>query len=448
MQTYTANYAETPEPHNPLANAHAKALTNPDAERGFLASCVLGLPKPLLTGMEKLNEEHFSTVPHKLIWRTLSTMSADEVDEIAVLLEMSKEAKENCGGDDGILLILGAVETTTHWESFLESIESSYKLRMLHQMALEVCDRTQGHGADWKDIAEGAEGMLMRMARENTSSSFLSAPQVAKLASESIEKQRLGGQTGISIGLPALDSITGGFKPGELVLVAARPSLGKTALALNFLRSVSIDRAGKALLFSMEMNGTLIGERLLPMTARVPKSLYVDGSCDSAQEARWTEAQTKIAGSQFWVDDSSSSTVAKIRARTRNVKSSHGLDILLIDYAQLIGADQNTPSREQEISKISRDLKCLAGDLDIPICLLAQINRQAEIQSRAPRLSDLRESGALEQDADMVLFLHMADPEEPATLDCIVAKNRCGRVGTAKVHFTKSTQRFSEKEQA
>lgn len=419
------------------------SLANTDAERGFLASCVKGQPEPLLAGVERLTEAHFTTLCSKLIWRTLTKITAEELDEFTVMIAMGKEAVDNCGQDE-VMNILNSCETSINWELYIDQLESALKLRTLNQMALETAEGVKAFQADPDAIVESCESKLMSLQRGDELT-FMDAAEVAALGATSL-KERSEGKGGITIGIPSVDNITGGFRGGELVVLSARPSVGKTAFALGMLRSLSVDRAHNTLFFSLEMGGASLGERLLSSAAKVPMQMVIDKNLDTDKQERYDDAIHRVGASSFWVEERSDTSVAQIRARARRMKMAHGLDMVIVDYCQLVKpAEKNNP-REQQIAQISRDLKALAKDLDVPVVLLAQLNRESERMARPPRLSDLRESGALEQDADQVLFLHRPDPECRATINVVVGKNRCGRCGDTDLWFTASTQRFSEKE--
>ena len=407
-----------------------------DAEKGFLSCCVKGETEPLMVGLEKLKDAHFSNPTCRALWQLMGKMDTENLDDLAVALEYATTTEER----NEAIAILSCTDTSVQWKRYLEALERAHARTILKNMAHETLDGLFEDDTDM--LAAQAEARLSSL-QGNEESTLFSGEAVAMRGRQSLA-DRANGEGGVTIGVPPVDSITRGFRKGELVVLSARPSVGKTAFALNMLRSLSVDRAQNVLFFSLEMGVASLGERLVSMTSKVPVQLILDQCMTSDQLSRYDQGVTRVASSQFWVDERSDSSVAQIRARSRRLKAAYGLDMVIIDYLQLVKpADKNQP-REQQIATMSREFKGLAKDLDIPVVLLAQLNRESEKSARAPRLSDLRESGAIEQDADIVLFLHRPDPEQRANLQCIVAKNRCGATGDTGLHFTAATQRFSE----
>src|SRR5438445_793908 len=258
--------------------------------------------------------------------------------------------------------------------------------------------------------------------------------------------------TGVATGFEKLDLETSGFQPSDFIIIAGRPSMGKTAFALNVAQHVGIALHGKVLVLSLEMSSQQIVQRMLCSEAKVDSQAVRTGYLTSADWHRLTAAAGRLSEASIFIDDSPGLTVLEARAKARRMKAEHGLDLLVIDYLQLMRGRAAMESRQQEISEISRSLKALAKELGVPVVALSQLSRAVESRATRdfrPQLSDLRESGALEQDADLILFLYRQSlykedlpPDEVNVADVIIGKQRNGPVGTAKVVFLPQYARF------
>ncbi len=261
-----------------------------------------------------------------------------------------------------------------------------------------------------------------------------------------------GGLTGLPTGFHDLDEITGGLQRGELVIIAARPSMGKTALALNVARNASVEHGKKVAVFSLEMTTRSLVLRLLAAEARIDSSTFRRGYVAVADHTKLVEAAGRLAHADLWIDDSGTLTVLEIKAKARRMKAERGLDLLIVDYLQLARSDGTAERREQEISEISRGLKALAKELDIPVIALSQLNRGPELrggEQKRPMLADLRESGAIEQDADVIAFIYRdevynRDTNDQGIAELIVAKQRNGPTGTIRLQFEGRFARFGD----
>ena len=262
---------------------------------------------------------------------------------------------------------------------------------------------------------------------------------------------RSGELTGLPTGFTKLDSLTGGFQPGDLIIVAARPSIGKTALALNFARNAAVDAGKKVAVFSLEMTTRSLVMRLLSSEAKVDFSSFRSGLISTEAHSRLMESAGRLAEAGIWIDDTGAATILEIRAKSRRLAAQHGLDLVVVDYLQLAHGDRNSASREQEISEISRGLKGLAKELNIPVIALSQLNRGPETrkEDKRPMLADLRESGAIEQDADIIGFIYRdvvynKETEHENMAEFIIAKQRNGPTDTVKLEFEGRFAQFSD----
>ena len=262
---------------------------------------------------------------------------------------------------------------------------------------------------------------------------------------------RSGELTGLPTGFTKLDSLTGGFQPGDLIIVAARPSMGKTALALNFARNAAVDGGKKVAIFSLEMTTRSLVMRLLSSEAKVDFSSFRSGLISTEAHSRLMESAGRLAEAGIWIDDTGAATILEIRAKSRRLAAQHGLDMVVVDYLQLAHGDRNASSREQEISEISRGLKGLAKELNIPVIALSQLNRGPETrkEDKRPMLADLRESGAIEQDADIIGFIYRdvvynKETEHENMAEFIIAKQRNGPTDTVQLEFEGRFAQFSD----
>tara|TARA_R100000808_G_C2148833_1_gene157057 strand:+ start:421 stop:1695 length:1275 start_codon:yes stop_codon:yes gene_type:complete len=415
-------------------------IADTDAEAGFLASCTKGEPTPLIEGLEKVRTTYFTTTRHRLIWETLQRINVDEADELTVLLAMPSADLVDAGGREAVMEVLNSTETSVHWARYLASMEKQAKLRQLRQASLETLEAI-AEDPDPDDLTEKLDATLLELRHEDTET-FLTGKEVLEAGLADIEARAAGRSPGIKCGIPAFDQITQGLRPNELAVLAARPSVGKTAFALTYALEASIRQQQPTIFFSLEMNAASLGTRLLAAQASVDIANMLCRTESPVQLSAIARAKEEIAKAPLWVEDRAFITVAQMRARCRVLRQQYGLGLVIIDYCQLVQpADRKVP-REQQIAQISRDLKALAKDLAVPVILLAQLNREAD--NTEPKLSMLRESGALEQDADQVYFLHRPEPDDRRRIDAIVAKNRNGRCGTVQTEFVGEIQRFTE----
>jgi replicative DNA helicase len=288
------------------------------------------------------------------------------------------------------------------------------------------------------------------MEKANTSLSSISVEMHDAVNHIDMLMNRSGELTGLSTGYQGLDEITGGLQPGELFILAARPSMGKTALALNVARNVAVDSEKKVAVFSLEMTARALVLRLLSSEAKVDFSSFRSGLIATEAHGKLMHAASRLAEASIWIDDSGAPTVLEMRAKARRLHAQGGLDLVIVDYLQLAHGSGRTDGREQEISEISRGLKGLAKELDIPVIALSQLNRGPEsrkAEEKRPMLADLRESGAIEQDADLILFIYRdvvynPDTERKDVAEVIIGKNRHGPTGTIETRFDGRYTRF------
>ena len=415
-------------------------IADHDSEAGFLASCTKGEATPLVEAYDRVRDDFFTTTRHQLIWETLKQIDVDECDELRVLQQMGQAKMDEAGGRDAVWSVLHSVDTSIHFKGYLESIEKHAKLRQLRQASLETIEAINDD-QDPDLLTEKLDAALLKL-RTDDQDNCLTAKEVLEAGLADIEARAAGKSQGVLSGIHEFDTITKGLKANELAVLAARPSVGKTAFALTYALNASIRQNQTTVFFSLEMNASSLGTRLIASEGRMDIEYLLSGLATPVQLSTLSRAKEDIAKASLYVVDRAFISVAQMRARCRLIKQQQGLGLVIIDYCQLVQpADRKLP-REQQIAQISRDLKALAKDLEVPVVLLAQLNREAD--SMEPKLSMLRESGALEQDADQVYFLHRPEKENRSRIDIIVAKNRNGRCGHVETEFCGATQTFTE----
>ena len=405
---------------------------NTRAEKGFLLSCMQGTPDPLIAGLALLKADHFTDPLHRAIWEKLVTLDIGEVVEsgpLAVAYSLPSDLAEPAFR----LLCQYWDQGSLYWyKTFIETIDKCLRYRLAKDALAKGLDTLDSDDPDPQRVAEDTQARMGEVlsASENALHSPVSAFEEAKVYDDTT----LTGK--VLSGVNALAEVTGPFRPGELIVLGARPAVGKSALALNYLVQNSIRGNLATLLFTIEMTAAEVGTRLMPLATGIPYNRFRQGFNQFDP--------TPFAKCRFHIDDRSVISVSQMAAQAEAVKQRTGLDFVIVDYCQLVKpAETRNATREQQIAQISRDLKILAKHLGVPILMLAQLGRAVERDNREPRLADLRESGAIEQDANKVMFLHRPDFSVPADNVIIVAKNRAGRPGRCSVQFNGETMRFS-----
>ena len=316
--------------------------------------------------------------------------------------------------------------------------------RGLISVASEIVNLGYDEAQSSNKLLDEAESKIFALSQEQSKSSLSPLNVEVHSAIDHIEMlmARGGDLTGLPTGYSALDSMTGGLQPGDLFIIAARPSMGKTALALNLARNVAATGGKSVAVFSLEMTTQSLVMRLLASEAKVDASAFRNGFITVESRDALADAAARLAEADIWIDDTPAATVLEMRAKCRRMHAQRGLDLVIVDYLQLAHGDSNTQSREQEISEISRGLKGLAKELNIPVIALSQLNRGPETRKddKRPILADLRESGAIEQDADIIGFIYRdvvynPDTEHPELAELLIRKQRNGPTGTVKLEF-------------
>jgi replicative DNA helicase len=414
--------------------------------------------------IELLSPEVFYKRSHQLIYESIERLfrESEPIDLLTVSADLKKNKNfEPAGGDFYLISLSQKVSSSAHIEFHSRIILQKYIQRKLITISNEIIQKSYNESTDVMDLLDEAESKLYDVAQGNIKTSTESAQNLvirAKARIEEIAKQE--GLSGVSTGFEKLDKLTSGWQPSDLVIIAARPGMGKTALALSMARNISVQQQIPVAFFSLEMSSVQLITRLISSETGLSSDKLRTGKL---ADHEWQQLNIKVSdleSSPLFIDDSPSLTIFELRAKARRLASSHGIKLIIIDYLQLmnIGSSNKAGNREQEISTISRNLKALAKELDIPVIALSQLSRAVETRggTKRPILSDLRESGAIEQDADIVSFLYrpeyygitewdddMKTPSEGQG-EFIVAKHRNGALDSIKLKFIPNLGKFED----
>jgi replicative DNA helicase len=429
---------------------------NIEAEIAVLGSILLDKSLIDVAG-EKLKPEHFYRKEHQLIFKSiLELYNEDKPVDLISLTDCLKKKGElkKIGGSSFLSSLVSAIPTPANIEHYASIVREKATLRELIDVSNDITNRCYVGKEDGSKILDKAEQQIFNIAQQKIASDFVS---IKELISDSIElAEKLSKKkeyiTGLPTGFKDLDTRTSGLHPSELVIVAGRPSMGKTSLALNIARNVAVIEKKSVAIFSLEMSKEQVVQRLLCVEARVDSHKLRTGFLAEEDWPKLTMGAGALFEAPLFIDDSSTLNALELRAKARRLKSKEDIALIVLDYIQLMSAEISAQNRQQEIAEISRALKGLARELKIPIIAVSQLSRRVETrgESHRPILSDLRESGALEQDADVVMLLlreeyYNPDNEEvKGKAELNIAKQRNGPVGSIDLVFLKEYTRFED----
>ncbi len=425
-----------------------------EAEQAVLGS-MLSSPKAVDKAFQKkLKSEHFYKNSHSLIYSAMEELNKENepIDTVSVvdLLTKRKHLKKS-GGGYYISGLIEIVPTTAHVERYIKIVLEKSVLRNLIFLANDISKEAYSDNQDVEDILESVQKSIFSMTQETLQKDFEKLDPVLIKTFDKIDK--IAAHKGAVIGVPSgfyeLDQCTTGFQNGDLIIIAGRPGMGKTSFALNVMRNAAIDNKNKIGFFSLEMASEQLAMRLLCSEARVDSNLVRRGDLPKSKYKNLSLAVGPLSDSDIYLDDTPALSILELRAKARRLKNEFDIDMIIVDYLQLMQGPKGVESRQQEIATISRSMKALAKELNIPIVALSQLSRAVEQRSGShrPQLSDLRESGAIEQDADLVIFLfrkwiYTRDDEDEGKADIIVAKQRNGPTKTVEAAFINRYTRF------
>ena len=433
---------------------------NPEAERSVLGSILIDNGAYYRVA-SSIRAEDFYRDAHRIVYSIISDLANSDrpIDIITLKDELNKRAMlDQVGGGAYVSSLVDGIPDIGNVEHYARIIKEKSTLRRLIVMGNEVIKAAVDVPGEANEVLGKAETTIFKIAEDSLERGFISIHDITRANMTSIDALQHSGQlvTGIPTGYDRFNELTSGFQNQDLVILAARPSMGKTSLMLNIAESMSIpDKAGtkerlyKVGIFSLEMSKEQIGLRLISSGAGVSSQLIRAGILSEKNWRDLAEASARIARAPIWVDDSALIDIMEMRAKARRLKMEHGLDVIMVDYLQLVQGRGKFESRNQEISQISRGLKAIAKELNVPLISLSQLSRRPEQRTgdHRPQLSDLRESGSIEQDADLVFFiyrdeLYNKETEEKGIAEIIIAKQRNGPIGDFKLVFRTDITKF------
>ncbi len=425
-----------------------------DAEQSVLGGMLLS-KDAIADVVEILKGADFYRPAHETIYTAILDLYArgEPADPITLAAELTKRGEiARVGGAAYLHTLVNAVPTAANAQYYAEIVHERAVLRRLVEAGTRITQMGYAADGDVDEIVNRAQAEIYAVTEQRTSEDYLPLSDIMEGALDEIEAigSRSGQMTGVPTGFTDLDALTNGLHPGQMIVVAARPAMGKSTLALDFARSCSIGHGLPSVFFSLEMGRNEIAMRLLSAEARVALHHMRSGNMTDDDWTRLARRMPEVSAGPLFIDDSPNLTMMEIRAKCRRLKQRHDLRLVVIDYLQLMqsGGSRRPESRQQEVSEMSRNLKLLAKELEVPVIALSQLNRGPEQRTdKKPMVSDLRESGSIEQDADVVILLHREDAYEKESprageADLIVAKHRNGPTATITVAFQGHYSRF------
>ncbi len=448
---YTANE------QNNINNQMKIPPNDQNAELVFLG-CMLFDNDGLNDGLRLLKDDDFYRPNNKVVFQAMQQLHNENnpVDIITLSNALKKRNEfEVIGGMPFLLSISNSVSTSANIEVYAKIIEEKSILRKLIKVSGEVQNSCFQGSEEVDAIIDQAEKGIFDIVQNKKSENFHEIKDVLAATIEKIEEtyRDKGKTTGISTGFKDFDRKTAGLQKADLILIAARPSMGKTAFALNILQNIAVNENKSVAMFSLEMSRESLVNRMICSHAQIDANRIRTGELEPEDFEKISQSISPLSLSRVFIDDTPGITINDLRAKSRKLKMERGLDLIVIDYLQLMNGSGRTESRQQEVSDISRGLKAIARELDVPIIALSQLSRANEKRpDKRPMLSDLRDSGAIEQDADLVCFIHREEyynPEDIADEDrgvseIIIAKQRNGETGTIKLRWFGQFTKFAD----
>lgn len=405
---------------------------------------------------EKLNEDDFYRDGHKVLFKAILEMFKEDMAvDLVTLLEYLKSTDklEKAGGVTYVTEVSSSVPTTANIESYIKIVSEKSTLRKLIKASTKIIEDSYGKQGEVANVLDSAEKKIFDIAEKRSTSDFEPLSQVLERGFLEIERlfNNKGEITGVGSGFKDLDAKTSGFQKGDMVLIAARPSMGKTTFALNIAEYAALREGRSVVIFSLEMSKEQLAYKLLCSEANVDMLKLRTGALEDRDWENIARATGPLSKAKIYIDDTAGVSVMEMRSKCRRLKMEYGIDLILIDYLQLMsGSSGSSDNRQQEVSEISRSIKALAKEMECPVIALSQLSRAPEQRAdHRPMLSDLRESGSIEQDADLVMFLYRdeyynKETEDKNVAECIVAKQRNGPVGTVKMAFLGALSKFGD----
>jgi replicative DNA helicase len=428
---------------------------NIEAEQSVLGSLLLDRDAIIKIASSVKAEDFFSGANGTIYQAILDLYNRREPTDFITLSDelARRERLDQVGGIAYLSSLVSAVPTSVHVEYYARIVERTATLRRLIDAGAQIVTIGYQDGIDTEDALDRAEQAIFRVTEHRSTKDFVSIAEVLDRFFDQIDylQQHRGELVGVPTGFADMDQLTGGLQKSDLIIIAARPSVGKTAFALGMTYGAAVANSKTVGFFSLEMAAEQLVQRLLSAETGVDSHRLRLGHIDDHEWDRISRAFGRLAEANIYIDDTAGIGVMELRSKARRLQAEHGLDLLVVDYLQLMSS-RRSENRVQEISEISRGLKGLARELNIPVIALSQLSRAVETRSdHRPMLSDLRESGSIEQDADIVMFIYRDEVYDPDTekkgiAEIIVAKHRNGPVGTINLRYFNQTARFADLE--
>jgi replicative DNA helicase len=430
-----------------------------DAEQAVLSAMLID-QDAVLRAVEHVNDTMFYAERHRRLFRAMVTITerGGVVDPLTLSEELLRRGElEAAGGKDYIGFLVDAVPTAANIEYHAQIVREKAILRRLIEVSTSIVAEAFEGKSTATELLDEAESKIFLVSQQQTKDGFTRIKELLWPTMERIEALQRGGKTvtGVASGFGDLDELTSGFQPSDLVIVAARPSMGKTAFTLNVAQHAAIEHNIPVAFFSLEMSKESLVQRMLTSEARIDAQRLRKGLLRDDDFPRLARAAGILSSAPVWIDDTPGMTLLEMRSKARRLKTESGIGLVIVDYLQLMQGPSNSESRQQEVSQISRGLKALAKELKVPVVALSQLSRAPEQRTgdnKRPQLSDLRESGAIEQDADLIMFLYRQEfYDGPVDKDgnslegkaeVIVGKQRNGPTGIVNLFFHKQYTRF------
>jgi len=425
---------------------------NLEAEQAVLGSMLID-KEAVYVALELLKAEDFYKEAHQLLFGAIVGLESrgEPVDMVTLTEELHRlNEVEKVGGVGYVAEIANIVPTAANVRHYAEIVAEKSILRQLIRVTTNIANRCYEDQEETHDLLDSAERMILEIAEERK---FTGLVPLKEVLGDTLEKiEYLAGNKGNITGVPSfftdLDNMTSGWQPSDLIILAARPAMGKTSFGLNVAQNAALKAKKPVAIFSLEMSKEQLVQRMMSSEAMIDQHKLRTGRLQDEEWVRLTKVAQPLSQAELYIDDTPAISVLELRAKARRLKAEKGLGLIIIDYLQLMQLGRRFENRQQEISEISRALKALARELNVPVLALSQLSRAVEqTQDKRPALSHLRESGALEQDADLVMFIYreeyyFPDTEKPGIAEIIIAKHRNGPTGIVELGFLKEFTKF------
>jgi replicative DNA helicase len=430
-----------------------------DAEQAVISAMLID-QDAVMRAVEHVDDTMFYAERHRRLFRAMVTITerGSVVDPLTLSEELSRRGElEAAGGKDYIGFLVDAVPTAANVEYHAQIVREKAILRRLIEVSTAIVSEAFEGRTTATQLLDEAESKIFQVSQQQTKDGFTRIKELLWPTMERIEALQRGGKTvtGVASGFTELDEMTSGFQPADLVIVAARPSMGKTAFTLNIAQHAAIEHNVGVAFFSLEMSKGSLVQRMITSEARIDAQRLRKGMLRDDDFPRLARAAGILSSAPVWIDDTPGMTLLEMRSKARRLKADSNIGMVVVDYLQLMQGPTNSESRQQEVSQISRGLKALAKELNVPVIALSQLSRAPEQRTgdnKRPQLSDLRESGAIEQDADLIMFLYRQEFYDGPTdkdgnslegkAEVIVGKQRNGPTGMVNLFFQKQFTRF------